>query len=87
MPVRHSLSRKSATCRSFIGSAAAIPEARLFPSVRVSQSKLLYRLTRSGGKCLCNIIVEHLEGLNMNYPKPTVDIAHIRREYHAASLA
>jgi PPK2 family polyphosphate:nucleotide phosphotransferase len=33
------------------------------------------------------IIVEHLERLNMKAPKPTVDIEHIRREYHAAKKA
>ncbi len=33
---------------------------------------------------IARIVVEHLESLKMNYPKPTVDIEHIRREYHAA---
>jgi PPK2 family polyphosphate:nucleotide phosphotransferase len=33
---------------------------------------------------VARIIVEHLEGLKMKYPKPVVDIEHIRREYHAA---
>ncbi len=33
---------------------------------------------------IARIVVEHLESLNMKYPKPTVDIEHIRREYHAA---
>jgi PPK2 family polyphosphate:nucleotide phosphotransferase len=33
---------------------------------------------------VARIVVEHLEGLNMKCPKPTVDIEHIRREYHAA---
>jgi PPK2 family polyphosphate:nucleotide phosphotransferase len=33
---------------------------------------------------VARIIVEHLESLNMSYPKPTVDLARIRREYHAA---
>lgn len=33
---------------------------------------------------VARIIVEHLEGLKMAYPKPKVDIQHIRREYHAA---
>ena len=33
---------------------------------------------------VARIIVEHLEGLSMKYPKPTVDIERIRREYHAA---
>jgi len=25
-----------------------------------------------------------MEGMKLNYPKPTVDLAQIRREYHAA---
>jgi PPK2 family polyphosphate:nucleotide phosphotransferase len=29
------------------------------------------------------IVVEQLEGLGLKYPQPTVDIARIRREYHA----
>jgi PPK2 family polyphosphate:nucleotide phosphotransferase len=29
------------------------------------------------------IVVEYLEGLNLTYPPPTVDIDHIRKEYHA----
>ncbi len=33
---------------------------------------------------IARIVVEHLESLKMNYPKPTVDIERIRREYHAA---
>ena len=33
---------------------------------------------------IARIVVEHLESLKMKYPKPTVDIEHIRREYHAA---
>jgi PPK2 family polyphosphate:nucleotide phosphotransferase len=33
---------------------------------------------------IARIVVEHLESLKMKYPKPTVDIDHIRREYHAA---
>ena len=36
---------------------------------------------------VAQIIVEHLERLKMNYPQPTVDIEHIRREYHAAKKA
>jgi PPK2 family polyphosphate:nucleotide phosphotransferase len=36
---------------------------------------------------VARIVVEHLEGLKMNYPKPTVDLEHIRREYHAAEKA
>jgi PPK2 family polyphosphate:nucleotide phosphotransferase len=34
---------------------------------------------------VARILVEHLEGLKMSYPEPTVDLDHIRREYHAAS--
>jgi len=33
---------------------------------------------------IARIVVEHLESLKMKYPKPTVNIDHIRREYHAA---
>ncbi len=33
---------------------------------------------------VARIVVEHLESLKMKYPAPTVDIGHIRREYHAA---
>jgi PPK2 family polyphosphate:nucleotide phosphotransferase len=36
---------------------------------------------------IARIVVEHLETLHMKYPKPTVDIEHIRREYHAAEHA
>ncbi|HMD84080.1 MAG TPA: polyphosphate kinase 2 family protein [Terriglobia bacterium] len=36
---------------------------------------------------VARIVVEHLEALNMKYPKPTVDIEHIRQEYHAAEKA
>ena len=31
---------------------------------------------------VARIVVEHLEGLGLRYPKPRVDIARIRREYH-----
>jgi hypothetical protein len=31
------------------------------------------------------IIAETMEGLNMSYPKPTVDLAEIRRKYHTAA--
>jgi PPK2 family polyphosphate:nucleotide phosphotransferase len=34
---------------------------------------------------IARIVVEHLETLEMKYPKPTVDIEHIRHEYHAAA--
>jgi polyphosphate kinase 2 (PPK2 family) len=30
------------------------------------------------------IIADTMEGLHMSYPKPTVDLAEIRRKYHAA---
>jgi PPK2 family polyphosphate:nucleotide phosphotransferase len=33
---------------------------------------------------VARIVVEHLDGLAMKYPKPSVDLDHIRREYHAA---
>jgi len=36
---------------------------------------------------VARIVVEHLEKLDMKYPKPTVDIEHIRHEYHAAKKA
>jgi len=31
--------------------------------------------------------VQHLETLKMKFPKPTVDIEHIRHEYHEAKQA
>ncbi len=34
---------------------------------------------------VARIVVEHLEGLGLKYPKPAADLARIRREYHAAS--
>jgi PPK2 family polyphosphate:nucleotide phosphotransferase len=33
---------------------------------------------------VARIVVEHLESLKMKYPAPTVDVDHIRREYHHA---
>jgi len=33
------------------------------------------------------IVVEHLEGLHLKFPKPSVNIEHIRREYHSAKNA
>jgi PPK2 family polyphosphate:nucleotide phosphotransferase len=33
---------------------------------------------------VARIVVEYLEGLKMRFPRPSVDIEHIRREYHAA---
>ncbi len=34
---------------------------------------------------IARIVVDHLESLEMKYPKPTVDLEHIRKEYHAAA--
>ena len=34
---------------------------------------------------VARIVVEYLETLNMKFPKPTVDIGHIRREFRALS--
>jgi PPK2 family polyphosphate:nucleotide phosphotransferase len=36
---------------------------------------------------VARIVVEHLEGLGLGYPKPELDIARIRREYHVAQGA
>ena len=36
---------------------------------------------------VARIVVEHLEGLGLSYPKPTVDLARIVREYHQAQQA
>lgn len=33
---------------------------------------------------IARIVVEYLEGIDMKFPPPSVDLAHIRREYHAA---
>ncbi len=33
---------------------------------------------------IARIVVEHLQALDMKLPKPSVDLGHIRREYHAA---
>ncbi len=33
---------------------------------------------------VARIVVEYIEGLNLQFPRPSVDLAHIRREYHAA---
>jgi PPK2 family polyphosphate:nucleotide phosphotransferase len=35
---------------------------------------------------VARIIVEHLEELNLKYPKPTVNIKRISREYHGAKI-
>lgn len=34
---------------------------------------------------IARIVVDHLESLKMKYPKPTVNLNRIRREYHAAA--
>jgi polyphosphate kinase 2 (PPK2 family) len=36
---------------------------------------------------VARIVVEYMETLNIKYPKPTVDIEHIRHEYHEAKEA
>ena len=36
---------------------------------------------------IARIVVEHLESLHMKYPKPTVNLEKIRREFHAAEHA
>ena len=36
---------------------------------------------------IARIVVEYLKGLDMKFPPPSVDIEHIRREYHAAKEA
>ena len=36
---------------------------------------------------IARIVVEHLESLRMKYPKSTVNIEKIRREFHAAERA
>jgi polyphosphate kinase 2 (PPK2 family) len=36
---------------------------------------------------IARIVVEHLEGLGMKLPKPSVDLARIRSQYHAAKKA
>jgi polyphosphate kinase 2 (PPK2 family) len=33
---------------------------------------------------IARIVVEHLQALDMKLPEPSVDLRHIRREYHAA---
>jgi PPK2 family polyphosphate:nucleotide phosphotransferase len=33
---------------------------------------------------VARIVVEYLEGLGLEYPRPSVDLEHVRREYHAA---
>ncbi len=36
---------------------------------------------------VARIVVEYLESLDLRYPRPTVDLDHIRREYHSARKA
>jgi PPK2 family polyphosphate:nucleotide phosphotransferase len=36
---------------------------------------------------VARIVIEQMEALDMKYPKPTVDIEHIRHEYHEATKA
>ena len=36
---------------------------------------------------IARIVVEHLESLHMKYPKPTVNIKEVRREFQAAERA
>ena len=33
---------------------------------------------------MARIVVEYLEGLGMKFPPPSVDLKHIREEYHSA---
>jgi PPK2 family polyphosphate:nucleotide phosphotransferase len=35
---------------------------------------------------IARIVVEHLESLDLRYPKPAVDLERIRQEYHSAKL-
>jgi len=34
---------------------------------------------------IARIVVEHFETLDLKFPKPTVDLTHIRQEYHSAA--
>jgi hypothetical protein len=36
---------------------------------------------------IARIVVETMEGLDLKFPRPSVNLAHIRREYHAARRA
>jgi PPK2 family polyphosphate:nucleotide phosphotransferase len=36
---------------------------------------------------VAHIVLDAMEGMKLKYPKPTVDLAQIRREYHAAVVA
>jgi PPK2 family polyphosphate:nucleotide phosphotransferase len=36
---------------------------------------------------IARIVVEYMEGLKLRFPRPSVSLAHIRREYHAARPA
>ena len=35
---------------------------------------------------IARVVVEHLEGLHLKSPEPSVDLAHIRKEYHADKM-
>ena len=49
-----------------------------------TQEKTVVRVVRN--LAIARIVVEHLEGLDMKLPEPSVDLGHIRREYHAAKV-
>jgi len=36
---------------------------------------------------IARIVIEYLEGLELKFPAPTVNLEHVRREYHAAKKA
>jgi PPK2 family polyphosphate:nucleotide phosphotransferase len=36
---------------------------------------------------IARVVVEYMEGLNLRFPRPSVNLGHIRREYHAAERA
>jgi PPK2 family polyphosphate:nucleotide phosphotransferase len=36
---------------------------------------------------IARIVVEHLKSLNLRFPRPSVDLEYIRREYHAAKTS
>jgi PPK2 family polyphosphate:nucleotide phosphotransferase len=36
---------------------------------------------------IARVVVEYMEGLNLQFPRPSVNLAHIRREYHSARRA
>jgi hypothetical protein len=47
-------------------------------------TRLLDNATKSIGIAGRGIMVDKMKELGMAFPKPTVDLAEIRREYHAA---